>query len=71
MNGEPIERDGLTDQDAQTCLRILGQSCPRNEERLQRMRAAGLPAPQAEEHLEANKQIAAGILRVYFPDKMG
>lgn len=70
MNGEPIERDGLTDQDYATCRRICRENYPRYKARLQRMRDAGLPAPQAEESAEANHQIATGIMRVYFPDRL-
>lgn len=70
MDGSPASCYPLTQADCDTLLRIVNVNCPQTDRELAEMEAAGMPVPAAREQNEANRQIALGILRVKFPDRL-
>lgn len=70
MNSQHYANHPLTEADCQTCLRIINDSHPKSAAELKRMEEAGMPVPAAMEQNEANRSVALGILKVYFPDRL-
>lgn len=60
----------LTQNDCETCVRILQQSVPQRAAELERMKRAGFDLPDQAQRNQANATFARGILQEYFPERV-